>query len=59
MRPLSRANVIGPEENAETALRAMREGGTSRLLVVKDGRLLGIVALRDIMRLMELKQSLG
>lgn len=59
MRPLSRANAIGPEENAETALRMMSEGGTSRLLVVKDGRLLGIVALRDIMRLMELKQSLG
>lgn len=59
MHPLSARNTVAPEESAEAALRLMRESGHSRLLVVKDGRLRGIVALRDIMRLMELKQSLG
>ena len=37
----------------------MREGGHSRLIVVEGGKLAGIVALRDIMRLMELKSTLG
>lgn len=59
MQPLSKTNAISPGDSAEAALRQMSESGNSRLLVVKDGTLLGIVALRDIMRLMELKQSLG
>jgi CBS domain-containing protein len=59
MHPLSAMNTVAPGENAETALQRMREGGHSRLMVVEEGRLLGIVALRDIMRLMELKQNLG
>ena len=37
----------------------MRESGNARLLVVRDGKLAGIVALRDIMRLIRLKEELG
>tara|TARA_R110002110_G_scaffold39086_9_gene126742 strand:+ start:1867 stop:3000 length:1134 start_codon:yes stop_codon:yes gene_type:complete len=59
MHPVSRVNSIAAEESAETALRIMREGGHSRLLVVSGGKLAGIVALRDIMRLLSLKQELG
>ncbi|MBC7103735.1 MAG: site-2 protease family protein [Parvibaculum sp.] len=59
MHSLSDKNTVTPQENAEAALRLMREGGHSRLMVVEGGKLLGIVALRDIMRLMELKQNLG
>lgn len=59
MTPLSRLNVIAPGDDAETALRTMREGGHSRLIVVSDGRLVGIVALRDIMRLLRFKEELG
>lgn len=59
MHPLSRHNTISPEEKTEAALRRMREGGHSRLIVIDRGRLAGIVALRDIMRLVELKRELG
>ncbi|MDX5365430.1 MAG: site-2 protease family protein [Alphaproteobacteria bacterium] len=59
MHPLSALNTIGPAEKTETALRKMREGGYSRLLVVDKGELKGIVALRDIMRLLSLKRDLG
>lgn len=59
MHPLSAANTIAPGDQTETALRRMREGGHSRLLVVDGERLAGIVALRDIMRLVSLKRELG
>lgn len=59
MHPLSALNTIGLNDKTETALRKMREGGHSRLLVVENGRLAGIVALRDIMRLLSLKRELG
>lgn len=59
MHPLSRLNTIGPGETTEAALRKMRESGHARLLVVEKGKLAGIVALRDIMRLIALKRELG
>lgn len=59
MHPLSRLNTVAPDDSAEAALRIMREGGHSRLMVVDRGQLTGIVALRDIMRLVQLKQELG
>ena len=59
MHPLTEANTIAPDAGTETALRQMREGGHSRLVVVDNGRLAGIVALRDIMRLVSLKRELG
>jgi len=59
MHPLSQHNTISPEEKTEAALRRMRESGHARLLVIDRGRLAGIVALRDIMRLVELKRELG
>lgn len=59
MHPLSALNTISASDKTEAALRKMREGGHSRLLVVENGRLAGIVALRDIMRLLSLKRELG
>jgi len=59
MHPLSRLNAVAPGATAEEALRLMREGGNSRLMVVSGGRLNGIVALRDIMRLVRLREELG
>ena len=59
MHPVSALNTIGAGEKTEAALRKMRESGHSRLLVVENGRLAGIVALRDIMRLLSLKRELG
>lgn len=59
MHPLTAANTIAPDAGTETALRQMRESGHSRLLVVDRGELRGIVALRDIMRLVSLKRELG
>ena len=59
MHPLSPATAIKADESGEAALKAMREGGNGRLIVMSGGRLVGIVALRDIMRLMRLKEELG
>lgn len=59
MHPLSRLTAIGADESGEAALKTMRESGNGRLLVVSGGRLVGIVALRDIMRLLRLKEELG
>ncbi|MEX2250154.1 MAG: CBS domain-containing protein, partial [Parvibaculum sp.] len=59
MHPLSRLTAIEAHENGEAALRIMREGGNGRLIVVSGDRLVGIVALRDIMRLLRLKEELG
>lgn len=59
MHPVSPLNSIGAAESGEAALKLMRESGNARLLVVRDGKLAGIVALRDIMRLIRLKEELG
>ena len=59
MHPVSPLNSIRTTESGEAALKLMRESGNARLLVVQDAKLAGIVALRDIMRLIRLKEELG
>ncbi|GAA0369018.1 CBS domain-containing protein [Actinoallomurus spadix] len=41
--------TIGPDDEAEAAVRLMRERGVRRLPVVEEGRAVGIVSLRDVM----------
>jgi signal-transduction protein with cAMP-binding, CBS, and nucleotidyltransferase domain len=41
------------------ALSLMSRTGTSRLLVAEDGRLLGILALKDLLKFFSLKMELG
>jgi CBS domain-containing protein len=54
LKPLT----IGPDDDALKALGKMQRTGLSRLLVVEDGRLVGIVSLKDLLRFLQLKLEL-
>lgn len=55
----SEANSIPPDTDAMEALTRMRRHRISRLMVVEDGRLVGIVTLKDLMALLSLKVELN
>ncbi len=55
----SDANTIGPAAGALQALSLMGKTGNSRLMVVKEDRLVGIVSLKDIMGYLSMKMELG
>ena len=52
-------NTIAPGADALTALSKMNRTRLSRLLVVEDGRLAGILALKDLLQLLSVKIELG
>lgn len=54
----SSANTIGPEADATDALARMHKSGYSRLMIVEAGQLLGIVALKDLLKFLALKMDL-
>ncbi|HEX4889791.1 MAG TPA: site-2 protease family protein [Alphaproteobacteria bacterium] len=58
MSPCSPDNMIDVNEDAVAAIALMQRTGNSRLLVLERGRLAGIVALKDILRLLALKLDL-
>jgi Zn-dependent protease/CBS domain-containing protein len=59
MEPLSEATVIAPDADALDALSRMRTSSQSRLMVVTpDGRLVGILALKDLLEYFQLKVEL-
>ncbi len=47
--------TVGPEEDAMYALAKMNRTGNSRLMVADGGQLLGIIALKDLMKYISLK----
>ena len=51
-------NTIAPETDAVKALASMHRNGAGRLMVVKDGRLLGILALKDLLNFLSMKIEL-
>lgn len=58
MSPCSPENMIGAGEDAVRALSVMGRGANSRLLVVEGGQLVGVIALKDILRLLAVKLDL-
>jgi len=56
--PCNEDTTIGPEEDANKALAIMNRTGNSRLLVVKGDQLVGIIALKDMLKLLSLKVEL-
>jgi Zn-dependent protease len=56
--PCAPDNTIGPRVDAVKALSIMRRSGNSRLMVAEGGRLLGIVALKDLLAFLGLKMDL-
>lgn len=59
MVPLKRDLVVSPYADIFDALTQMAGNGVGRLLVTQDGKLIGIISQRDIMRLFEVKENLG
>jgi Zn-dependent protease len=56
--PVSEKNTIGPDEDAVEALTRMSRTGSTRLMVVEEGRLVGVLALRDLLEFLALKLEL-
>jgi Zn-dependent protease/CBS domain-containing protein len=54
-RPCSEHNTVGPGADAAQALTLMNRTGASRLMVVDGGRLVGMIALEDLLRFISLK----
>lgn len=57
--PCQPDDVVEPQADALAALGRMRRGGRSRLWVVDDGRLVGVLSLRDMLELLSAKLELG
>ncbi|MHC4789046.1 MAG: site-2 protease family protein [Planctomycetota bacterium] len=57
-RSCSEHNTVGPDADAMQALTRMNQTGASRLMVVDDGRLVGVIALKDLLRFVSLKVEL-
>lgn len=51
-------NSVAPDADAMEVLSRMSRNRTSRLLVVQDGRLMGIIALKDLLEFFSLKIEL-
>lgn len=51
-------NTIGPWEDAVKAISQMKQTGQSRLMVLENGRLVGIIALKDLLEFLSLKVEL-
>ncbi len=56
--PCSPENTIRADADATEALAKMSRNGSSRLMVVEGDRLLGMIALKDLMRFIALKVEL-
>lgn len=59
LRPMTRDCVIAPDASAAEALARMQDTQRTLLMVVDGPRLVGVIALRDIMRLASLKSVLA
>jgi Zn-dependent protease/predicted transcriptional regulator len=55
----SEKNTISPDEDAIGALSTMKKNHTSRLMVVDNGKLVGVISLKDMMGFLSLKIDLG
>ena len=57
--PCSPENSIPPSMEAIQALARMQQSGVSRMLVVENGRLVGLVTMKDLLNFFSLKVELG
>jgi len=58
VKPCSADNTISPETDAMKALSIMSRTGNSRLMVVDQGRLVGVITLKDMLKFLDLKIDL-
>lgn len=55
---VSAENTVGPDTDALDALSAMNRTGNTRLMVVENEKLIGIISLRDMLKFLSLKLEL-
>ncbi|MEX0760753.1 MAG: CBS domain-containing protein, partial [Tistlia sp.] len=58
-RPLDGTISVEADSDASQALAQMQRDGASRLLVVERGRLVGLLTLKDLMKLLALRLEMG
>lgn len=51
-------NIIEPEADATKALSLMAQTGSSRLIVMEKGRMVGVITLKDMLKFLSLKMEL-
>jgi CBS domain-containing protein len=56
--PTDRTNTVDIQEDAARVLQLMQGTGNARLMVTRNGRLAGIVALKDLLHILSLKMEL-
>lgn len=56
--PVAPESTVGPQVPAKQALDLMRRSGRSRLLVVDDGRLIGLLTLKDLLDTLTLRMRI-
>ncbi len=59
LQPVSDNNTVSPDEDSAKALRRMQQSGLTRLLVTRDHRLVGVISLRDLMTVLQIRAALG
>jgi CBS domain-containing protein len=57
-KPCSAENTISADADAMQALASMSRTGVSRLMVMEEGRLVGVISLKDLLRFFSLKLEL-
>jgi CBS-domain-containing membrane protein len=59
VQPCAAENTVTPDTDALKLLSLMSRTGTSRVMVVEQGRLLAVVTLRDLLQFISSKLNLG
>lgn len=59
MRPVEEVPTVGPSEPLDQVLQQVRAAETDRALVVEEGRLVGVITLREIGNWLERVRKLG
>jgi len=57
-KPCGPDNTLSPDDDAMDALQMMSRNGTSRAMVIEDGRLVGVLTLKDLLEFLSLKLEL-
>jgi len=52
-------NTIEADSDAAAALESMQRSKTTRLMVIEDGRLVGMLVLKDLLRYLGIREALG
>ena len=58
VRPCSNENTVSTDTDAVVALSKMYQSGNSRLMVLEDGKLIGIITLKDMMDFLSIKMDI-